>query len=360
MWYFVDDVPFSSFSFLNIDSTIATEKEDPSLRFVSPCGCKGSMQFVHEVCLLRWIDELESRATESSFAPFICAQCGKRFAVETPEPSLFFRAGWLCSRACSEITPIMAMFGFCMALWSGLALYGGLVYSTTCLIPLRAMMAYNSPKRLFALLPVIPLTLIGAHTIAQVRLQVTVSRHGVWHIRVIPAFSHHQTRDSIDADPHNSVEEQVGVESLQYGRSPLDNSRLRNTNLSSDSSSAASEEVWQNEELLREAEYSSDNYGRREESSSAAGSEGEEEREEVAHVAGVSIELHTHPHNDGFDHDEEDDDDDILPYERHLRPFDFLQIVIGSLTLPFIATLVGRLFFHRTGQHPLRSVFLGG
>lgn len=48
------------------------EDEDPNVVWTSPCQCKGSMKWVHEECLQRWIDETQERTNSCRVS---CSQC---------------------------------------------------------------------------------------------------------------------------------------------------------------------------------------------------------------------------------------------------------------------------------------------
>lgn len=68
-----------------------TEQDDsencPNV-WICPCQCKGTMKWVHEECLQRWIDEKQKRAFSSRVS---CSQCRTHYVVRFPPVNCLVR-----------------------------------------------------------------------------------------------------------------------------------------------------------------------------------------------------------------------------------------------------------------------------
>ncbi|KAG9511310.1 E3 ubiquitin-protein ligase MARCH5 [Fragariocoptes setiger] len=53
-------------------------------RWVCPCQCRGTMKWVHEECLQRWVDEKQKRAGSSRVH---CSQCNREYLIAFPPNS---------------------------------------------------------------------------------------------------------------------------------------------------------------------------------------------------------------------------------------------------------------------------------
>lgn len=59
-----------------------TESDDTAdVVWLSPCECKGSMKWVHEECLQRWIDEKQIRTHSQRVS---CSQCKWHYIMVFP------------------------------------------------------------------------------------------------------------------------------------------------------------------------------------------------------------------------------------------------------------------------------------
>lgn len=60
----------------------ATEKDDYSADWVSPCRCRGCTKWIHQECLQRWFDEKQKG---NSGGVVCCPQCGTEYKVIFPK-----------------------------------------------------------------------------------------------------------------------------------------------------------------------------------------------------------------------------------------------------------------------------------
>jgi len=66
------------------------EDEDaPDDELVNPCGCKGSTKWVHQMCINKWIDEVQGGNASKEIR---CPYCKNLFAYVFPTASFFYRA----------------------------------------------------------------------------------------------------------------------------------------------------------------------------------------------------------------------------------------------------------------------------
>uniref|UniRef100_A0A4W6FBV5 E3 ubiquitin-protein ligase MARCHF5 n=1 Tax=Lates calcarifer TaxID=8187 RepID=A0A4W6FBV5_LATCA len=54
----------------------ATERDDHSAEWVSPCRCKGCTKWIHQSCLQRWLDEKQKGNNGGAVS---CPQCGTEY-----------------------------------------------------------------------------------------------------------------------------------------------------------------------------------------------------------------------------------------------------------------------------------------
>ncbi|XP_056875116.1 E3 ubiquitin-protein ligase MARCHF5 [Takifugu flavidus] len=60
----------------------ATERDDYSAEWVSPCRCKGCTKWIHQSCLQRWLDEKQKGNSEGAVS---CPQCGTEYQITFPK-----------------------------------------------------------------------------------------------------------------------------------------------------------------------------------------------------------------------------------------------------------------------------------
>ncbi|XP_028273653.1 E3 ubiquitin-protein ligase MARCHF5 [Parambassis ranga] len=67
----------------------ATERDDRSAEWVSPCRCKGCTKWIHQSCLQRWLDEKQKGNSGGAVS---CPQCGTEYHITFPKmgPLVYF------------------------------------------------------------------------------------------------------------------------------------------------------------------------------------------------------------------------------------------------------------------------------
>lgn len=84
----------------------ATEKDDRSAEWVSPCRCKGCTKWIHQSCLQRWLDEKQKGNSGGAVS---CPQCGTEYHITFPKtgPLVYFLQQ--VDRALSRASPFAAV-----------------------------------------------------------------------------------------------------------------------------------------------------------------------------------------------------------------------------------------------------------
>lgn len=84
----------------------ATERDDHSAEWVSPCRCKGCTKWIHQACLQRWLDEKQKG---NSGGAVNCPQCGTEYHITFPKmgPVVYFLQQ--LDRALSRVSPFAAV-----------------------------------------------------------------------------------------------------------------------------------------------------------------------------------------------------------------------------------------------------------
>ncbi|KAM9841314.1 E3 ubiquitin-protein ligase MARCHF5 [Aulostomus maculatus] len=67
----------------------ATERDDHSAEWVSPCRCRGCTKWIHQSCLQRWLDEKQKGNGGGAVS---CPQCGTEYHIIFPKmgPLVYF------------------------------------------------------------------------------------------------------------------------------------------------------------------------------------------------------------------------------------------------------------------------------
>lgn len=112
---------------------LTTVEESKNDEWVKPCACRGSIEWVHSNCLLRWIDE-KRKENSSSLADVQCPHCRTKYVIDEPEIEFFLeiyeRSEKFLNRY-SEYAAISALVGssYVSTVFSGsmtiLQIYGG-------------------------------------------------------------------------------------------------------------------------------------------------------------------------------------------------------------------------------------------
>lgn len=84
----------------------ATERDDHSAEWVSPCRCKGCTKWIHQSCLQRWLDEKQKANSGGAVS---CPQCGTEYHIIFPKmgPLVYFLQQ--VDRALSRASPFAAV-----------------------------------------------------------------------------------------------------------------------------------------------------------------------------------------------------------------------------------------------------------
>ena len=63
----------------------ASEDDDYSAQWSSPCKCRGTAKWVHKACLQRWIDEKQQGNSSVEVA---CPQCNSTYIILYPRSGI--------------------------------------------------------------------------------------------------------------------------------------------------------------------------------------------------------------------------------------------------------------------------------
>lgn len=136
----------------------ATEKDDYSADWVSPCRCKGCTKWIHQECLQRWLDEKQKG---NSGGIVCCPQCGTEYHIVFPKmgPLVYFLQQ--VDRILSRASPFAAV-GVVM----GTAYWSAVTYGAVTVMQVvghkKGLYVMERADPLFLLmgLPTIPVVLV--------------------------------------------------------------------------------------------------------------------------------------------------------------------------------------------------------
>ncbi|XP_077593321.1 E3 ubiquitin-protein ligase MARCHF5-like [Stigmatopora nigra] len=142
----------------------ATESDDHSAQWLSPCRCRGCTKWIHQSCLQRWLDEKQRGIGgdgDGGGAGVCCPQCGTRYHVVFPKmgPLVFFLQQ--VDRALSRASPFAAMGALV-----GTAYWSAVTYGAVAVMQVLGhkkglnMMERADPIFLLVGLPAIPVVLV--------------------------------------------------------------------------------------------------------------------------------------------------------------------------------------------------------
>jgi len=138
---------------------------EPGLTWVHPCLCKGDTKWVHEECLLLWIDEKQAqRQVQGSSGQLVvrCPQCQHSYVLAQPRPSPLLQLADRVNDVINVTFPYVAVTGLLYCGYISSITYG--FYAMVQLLgPEQAdqlLWAEQWGWRLYVGLPMIPLGLI--------------------------------------------------------------------------------------------------------------------------------------------------------------------------------------------------------
>ncbi|XP_019740957.1 E3 ubiquitin-protein ligase MARCH5-like [Hippocampus comes] len=142
----------------------ASESDDHSAQWLSPCRCKGCTKWIHQSCLQRWLDERQKGSGpdgDRSGVGVSCPQCGTHYHIVFPKmgPLVYFLQQ--VDRVLSRASPLAA-FGVLV----GTAYWSAVTYGAVAVMQVVGhkkglnMMERANPLFLLMGLPAIPVILV--------------------------------------------------------------------------------------------------------------------------------------------------------------------------------------------------------
>ncbi|XP_034403144.1 E3 ubiquitin-protein ligase MARCHF5 [Cyclopterus lumpus] len=136
----------------------ATEKDDLTAEWVSPCRCKGCTKWIHQSCLQRWLDEKQKGNGGGAVS---CPQCGTEYHITFPKmgPVVYFLQQ--VDRVLSRISPFAAV-----GVVVGTVYWSAVTYGAVTVMQVvghkKGLMVMERADPLFLLmgLPTIPVLLV--------------------------------------------------------------------------------------------------------------------------------------------------------------------------------------------------------
>ncbi|XP_033844954.1 E3 ubiquitin-protein ligase MARCHF5 [Periophthalmus magnuspinnatus] len=136
----------------------ATEKDDYSSEWVSPCRCKGCTKWIHQECLQRWLDEKQKGNVGGVVC---CPQCGTEYKIVFPKMGALVYFLQQIDGALTRISPFAAV-GVVM----GTAYWSAVTYGAVTVMQVvghkkgLCVMEQADPLFLLMGLPTIPVLLV--------------------------------------------------------------------------------------------------------------------------------------------------------------------------------------------------------
>lgn len=136
----------------------ATEDDDYSAQWVSPCKCRGTAKWVHKSCLQRWIDEKQQGNSSVEVA---CPQCNFTYIIVYPKSDPFVKLMDVLDSMLNKVSPFIAGGVLVGSVYWTAVTYG----AVTIMLVLGSNRALNvmeksDPMIMFIGLPAIPVLLI--------------------------------------------------------------------------------------------------------------------------------------------------------------------------------------------------------
>ncbi|VVC28105.1 Zinc finger, RING-CH-type,Zinc finger, RING/FYVE/PHD-type [Cinara cedri] len=142
-----------------------TEADDfeGSNDWVSPCKCRGSTRWVHQVCVQRWVDE---KLKENLNVQVHCPQCNTEYIIVYKEVNYFVQVLNKMDKTANQFCPFLAAGVVVSTLYWSAASYGAVtVMQVMGEQEAITFMEDTDPYMLLLILPAIPLSLILGKTI---------------------------------------------------------------------------------------------------------------------------------------------------------------------------------------------------
>eukprot|EP00040_Diaphanoeca_grandis_P029892 m.175938 g.175938 ORF g.175938 m.175938 type:complete len:309 (-) comp31835_c7_seq3:221-1147(-) len=139
--------------------------ESQELEWVSPCRCKGSTKWVHQRCILRWINDPKRDHAEKD----VCPNCRTAYTIYDPLPNLAVRIGDRVNKAVEKVIPAIGVTAAASVLWAGLGCYSAVTIVHIFGNVGKSLLLHNHPARLFVTLPLLPLSLVAIRFNAAMR-----------------------------------------------------------------------------------------------------------------------------------------------------------------------------------------------
>jgi hypothetical protein len=169
------------------------------------------MQFVHEACLLRWIEE---KQLTNRFEPLRCPQCNTRLILTELNRPWLVTIGDAYLDTTSELAPFAGIVGLAGVCWAGLACYGAAAFSTATGISVRQLVQTYNPLVLVAVLPLVPCSLVATRMFSRLSFEITVDTQGVWRLNVRDGATITVIQPDLDDDEANVELEDGQLEEL--------------------------------------------------------------------------------------------------------------------------------------------------
>ena len=142
-----------------------TESEDPScksqkLQWIRPCLCRGDTKWVHEECLLEWIDEKQAGNRDLSVS---CPQCQVSYVVKYTPLGWYVRLVDVLNKGYTRCMPFIGLSALTYTGYLSLVAYGAYaVYQVMGVEEARQILFKPWTWRHWVGLPLIPFGLVAS------------------------------------------------------------------------------------------------------------------------------------------------------------------------------------------------------
>lgn len=177
-----------------------TEVDDQLAAWVQPCNCIGTIQWVHQKCLQRWVDEKQRGDISRKV---MCPQCKAEYIVVYPAMGTIVSILDSIEEVTHKVCPFVAA-----GVILGSAYWTAITYGAVTVMQVVGhkegldIMESTDPFILLILLPIIPVTLIGAKMYNwEDRVLLFLSKY----CRKIPALGTVLPFGQFDSDPSPSA-----------------------------------------------------------------------------------------------------------------------------------------------------------